>query len=239
LLTAGGIAFIVAPASAQTAGQIARRVAAREAATAAEREHYTWRQSVLVEELNTRGAVQGHYREVRDVILLPDGKRSEKFLSKPEELLSRLRMTEEDYRDVREVQPFLFTSDLLWLYQVTLKGEETVEGVECHLLDVRPRQTFPGQRLFEGLIWAAKADASIVKSEGRAVPQILNAKTENLFPRFVTIRARVDGRLWFPVLTFGDDVLEFRSGPIRERLTIRYENYRRFSAESSVRFDAK
>jgi hypothetical protein len=240
-LVAAGIAFIVASGFApavrgQTVRQIARRVAEREVETAAERGHYTYRQSVLVEELDTHGAKKGEYSEVRDVIFLANGERSEKFLRKPEERLFRLRMTEEDFRDVREVQPFLFTSDMLWVYDVKLKGEETVEGVECYLLDVRPRQTFAGQRLFEGLVWAAKSDFFVIKSEGRAVPQILNTKSENLFPRFTTIRAKVDGKFWFPVRTFGDDVLPFRGGAIRERLTIRYENYQRFRADSSVKF---
>ena len=107
---------------------------------------------------------------MRDVIFLANGERSEQFLRKPEDRLVQLKMTEEDFRDVREVQPFLFTRDQLWVYEVSFKGEEMVEGVECNLLQVRPRQTFPGQRLFEGLIWAAKSDASIIKSHGRAVP---------------------------------------------------------------------
>lgn len=214
-------------------------MAERETATAAERDHYTYRQSVRVEELDLHGAKKGEYSEVRDVIFLANGERSERFLRKPEERLFRLRMTDEDFRDVREVQPFLFTSDQLWAYEVKLKGEETAEGEECYLLDVRPRQTFAGQRLFEGLVWASRKDASIVKSQGQAVPQVLNTKTENLFPKFTTIRAKVDGKFWFPVLTFGDDVLPFRNGPIRERLTIRYENYQRFGAESSVKFDTR
>ncbi len=214
-------------------------MAARETETAAERDHYTYRQSVRVEELDLRGAKKGEYSEVRDVTFLANGERSENFLRKPEDRLLRLRMTEEDFRDVREVQPFLFTSDQLWAYEVKFKGEETVEGVECYLLDVRPRQTFSGQRLFEGLVWASKSDSFIIKSQGKAVPQILNTKSENLFPRFTTIRAKVDGKFWFPVHTFGDDVLPFRNGPIRERLSIRYENYQRFRAESSVKFETK
>lgn len=241
-LVPAGIAFIVASGLApsvycQPAAAIARRVAARETATAAERSHYSYRQSARVEELDLHGARKGVYAEVRDVIFLASGERSERLVHKPESRLYRLRMTGEDFRDVREVQPFLFTSDQLWAYQVKLQGEETVEGEPCYLLDVRPRQTFAGQRLFEGLIWASRRDFSVVRSQGRAVPQIINTKTENLFPRFTTIRAKVEGGFWFPVSTFGDDVLPFRNGPIRERLSIRYENYQRFRAESEVKYE--
>ena len=51
------------------------------------------------------------------------------------------------------------------------------------------------------------------------------------------MRAKVDGKFWFPVRTFGDDVLPFKGGAIRERLEILYENYKRFGAESTVKFE--
>jgi hypothetical protein len=111
-----------------------------------------------------------------------------------------------------------------------------VDDVECWVLAVRPRQTLEGQRLFDGLFWIDKRDYSIVRSEGQAVPQIRRIKSENLFPRFTTIREQVDGKYWFPVHTHADDTLDFRTGPQRIRLTIRYLNYKKFSADSTIQF---
>lgn len=190
-----------------------------------------------MEELDIHGIRKGEYTEAREVIFLAGGERSERFLGKPGQRLFRLRMTSEDFRDVREVQPFLFTSDRLWAYEVKLKGDEVAEGEPCYVLEVRPRQTFAGQRLFEGLVWASKKDFSVVRSEGQAVPQILTRQGDNLFPRFTTRRAKVEGGYWFPVATFGDDILPFRNGPIRERLSIRYEDYKRFRTDSTIKFD--
>jgi len=76
----------------------------------------------------------------------------------------------------------------------------------------------------------------VMRSEGKAVPEIITAKQENLFPRFVTTRKPVNG-FWFPAVTAADDTLYFRSGPIREKLTIRYNNYRKFGSETTVTFD--
>jgi hypothetical protein len=104
--------------------------------------------------------------------------------------------------------------------------------VDCWVLQVRPRQILQGQRLFDGLVWVDKKNYDIVRMEGQAVPQILTTKTENLFPRFTTIRKPVDGKNWFPTYTYADDTLPFRSGPQRIRLRIAYSNYRRFGAES-------
>ena len=80
----------------------------------------------------------------------------------------------------------------------------------------------------------AKSDCSIVRSEGQAVAQIRRVKSENLFPRFTTLRKPVDGKHWFLLHTYADESLWFRTGPQRIRLTIRYANYKRFSAESTI-----
>jgi len=201
------------------------------------RSRYLYRQTVHIEELSERGARVGEYREVREVIFLPNGERTERTAGKPVHTLVRLRLTEEDFQDIRDVQPFLFTPDRRWMYETKARGEEQMDGVDCWVLAVRPRQTFAGQRLFQGLLWVDKADYSVVRSEGVAVPQILSTRQENLFPRFTTVRVKVDGKFRFPAYTFSDDTLPFRTGPLRQRMTIRYEGYRRFSAESTVTFE--
>jgi hypothetical protein len=65
------------------------------------------------------------------------------------------------------------------------------------------------------------------------VPQIRTTRTENLFPRFTTLRKAIDGKHWFPIYTYADDTLHFKTGPQRERLRISYSNYKRFGAEST------
>jgi len=69
------------------------------------------------------------------------------------------------------------------------------------------------------------------------VPQIRSMSQENLFPHFTTIRKPLDGKHWFAIFTYADDTLQFRSGPLREKLIIAYSNYKRFSATST--FTAK
>jgi hypothetical protein len=43
----------------------------------------------------------------------------------------------------------------------------------------------------------------------------------------------------FPVSTSADDTLYFRTGPQRIRMTIRFENYKKFGAETTVTFGEK
>ena len=215
---------------------LARQVAQRELETERERQNYTYRQTVVIEELDAHGMHAGEYREVRDIVFSPQMERTEQLIGSPFRSLKRLVLTEEDFRDLREVQPALFTPDQLWIYETRFRGEEKAGDFDCWVLQLRPRQILAGQRLFDGLFWVNKKDCSIVKSEGQAVPEIRRTKSENLFPRFTTLRSPVDGKHWFPLHTYGDDSLEFRTGPQRIRLTILYANYRRFSAESTIRF---
>jgi hypothetical protein len=220
---------------------LAKRVAHRESETAEERRQYAYTQAVRLQELDGRGIQTGEYREVREVIFSPTGDRTERFAGQPVSKLQNLVMTDEDFADIRNIQPFIMTEDQLWIYQVQYKGEETVvfngkDGRDCWVLSIRPRQILSGQRLFDGLLWIGEDDFSVVRSEGKAVPEIITSKQENLFPHFTTMRKPVNG-FWFPAVTAADDTLYFRSAPIREKLVIRYNDYRKFGSDTTVTFE--
>lgn len=212
---------------------LARLVAHRETETEKERNEYTYRQTVTLEELDNRGAARGEYHEVRDVIFSPQHERTEQVIGKPRNTLQHLILTDEDFHDIREIQPLVLTEDLLWNYETKARGDETMDGVDCWVLQVKPRQILEGQRFFDGLLWVDKKGYNIVRMQGAAVPQIRTLKSENLFPRFTTVRKPVDGKYWFPVVTYADDILQFSSGPQRERLEIDYSDYKRFGVEST------
>ena len=212
---------------------LARLAAQRETETEKERSEYTYRQSVTIEELDDHGAIRGNYREVRDIIFSPEHDRTEQMIGSPVKALKNLILTEKDFEDIRHIQPLVLTLDQLFNYESKFKGEETMDNVDCWVLQVRPRQLLSGMRYFDGLVWVDKKEYNIVRMEGRAVPEIRSMKSENLFPRFTTVRRAIDGKHWFPTVTYADDTLQFRTGPQRERLRITYQNYRRFGAEST------
>jgi hypothetical protein len=225
------------PACAQEPpADLVRRVAHAETETQQARDHYTYRQSVTLEELSDRGARVGEYHEVRDVIFSPAEERAEQMIGQPVLALKNLKLTDEDFADIRNIQPFVLVEELLPIYETKFRGEEQIDDTDCYVLQVRPRQILSGQRLFDGLLWVKKDDFAIVRSEGQAVPQVRSMKQENLFPRFTTVRRPIDGTHWFPVYTHADDTLEFRAGPQRIRLMIRYSEYKKFGSESTVTF---
>ncbi len=208
-----------------------------ESETKAARDQYTYHQTVSFAELNAKGSQTGEYREERDIIFSPEHERTERITAKPRDTLTRLKLTAEDFADIRGIQPFVMTEDQLWNYETKFRGDEEIDGVDCWVLRVRPRQILQGQRLFDGMLWADKKDFSIVRVEGQAVPQILTRQSENLFPSFTTVRQVIDGRHRFPVATYADDTLPFTTGLLRVRMTIRYTQYQRFGADSVIRFE--
>jgi hypothetical protein len=213
-----------------------RKIAQREADNARARANYMYRQTVTVEEFDDFGKVTGQFREVREVTFSPNRIRYEQVVERPRNTLIRLKLTEEDFADIRNVQPFLLTPEEVPLYEGKYKGEETIDGIACFVESIRPRQILSKQRYFEGTMWVRQSDLAVIRSEGRAVPQIETLSEQNLFPHFTTIRREMDGKWLFPVQTYADDTLFFREKPQRIRITIRYLDYRQFQAGSTITY---
>lgn len=239
LLVCGMASGLVAQAPP---ADLIKRVAERETQTELARASYTYRQSVELAEWNAQGARGGLYTETRDVLFSATGERRETFLKKPADSLRFLKLTPEDFADLRDVQPALITNERLPFYRARVKGAEAMDGIECWAIALEPRQILEGQRFFEGLIWVSQADFSITRTEGKAVPALVRRKNgkreENLFPRFSTLRYRTPEGFWFPALTLADDDLAFQQGVVRMRLKVEYVQYRKFVAESSIRYES-
>ncbi len=230
------LAFAVTLAGQKPGRELIRKLAEQGSRFEQERQRYTYQREFRFHEVDRRGRPMGSYQEVREVLFSPKGERIEQFVGRPHERLQRIRLTEEDFRDLREVQPFVLTDDTLWRYRLTYKGMEDIEDQSCYVFRLQPRQVLEGQRVVDGLIWVSREHEQITKVAGKPLPQIYSTKQENLFPQFATIYQRVDEDLWFPVKTVASDVLPFRNGPQRVEYTIVYKNYQRFQTDSAVTF---
>ena len=235
LIIVAAIGTCGSPANAQMPEGLVRNVAEAGSRLVAERDHYTYTQTFKFHEIR-KGASVGRYEEIRDITFTGTGERVERHRKKPVLSLRRIRMTPEDFRDLRDVNPFVLTMETLSFYRVRYKGTEPVDGDECHILQLRPRQILYGQRFFEGLVWIGVEHGQVGRAAGRPVPQIHRMEGSNLFPAFETRYEPVDGGHWFPTRTEGDDILPFPSGNQRVRLLIEYTGYKRFTASSTVTF---
>jgi uncharacterized protein DUF4440 len=222
-----------------TVRAIITRFAAQEETYKQAREHYTYRQVVRMQTLDDRNSPDGEYNTTFDVTVNDQGERVTKQVSQPRDTLKRIRVTPEDIDDMRNRLPFVLTTDEIPDYNIRYRGQQETNGTHTYVFDISPKAMEEGRRYFEGRIWVDSNQYQIVKSAGKAVPDIYNENGENLFPSFTTYRELVDGKYWFPSYTKSDDYLHFSTDSIHVVETVDYINYKRFGAESRIIFDGK
>src|SRR5215467_10056895 len=219
------------------ADEIIKKFSEREKDFKLARGNYTYHQTVRVQTLTGNDRVTGEYYVESDIIFDSAGKRTERITKAPPNTLQSISMTPEDMQDIREIQPFVLTSDDIGKYTLKYLGKEMVDEIDCYVFDVAPKVIEKNQRYFQGQIWVDDKDLQIVKSYGKAVPDIRGkGGQENLFPRFETYREQVDGKYWFPTYTRAVDTLQFSSGAQRIRQIIKYDNYKQFQADVKLTF---
>jgi len=214
--------------------EIIRRFAEREAQFKAERDNYTYSQTYSIQTLDDDNRPDGEYRMSSDIIFTPEGKRFEKVTFAPPNTLQRIMLSQQDLDDVRNVQPFVLTTNELSKYNVTYVGRQQVDELSTYVFDVGPKVIEKNQRYFQGRVWVDDKDLQIVMTDGKAVPDIVTKNNENVFPRFRTYRQNIEEGYWFPVYTRADDWLHFRSGDVHIRMTIRYSNYKRYGSTVKI-----
>ena len=214
--------------------QIIQHFAAREGEFKRERDNYTYTQTFVVQTIDSSGQPDGEYRMTSDIVFSTTGKRYDKVTYAPPSTLQRISLSEQDFADLQNVQPFVLTTNELPKYYITYVGRQRVDELTTYVFEVKPKKIEKNQRYFQGRIWVDDKDLEIVKTYGKAVPDILKRDEENLFPHFETYRENIEGHYWFPTYTHADDVLHSRTGDIRIRMTVRYKDYKRFRVTSRI-----
>jgi hypothetical protein len=249
-------AFVGSPAAAQegslentppkgvTSEEIIQRFAAKEKEFKEARDQYTYRQDITVKTLDG-STTTGEYHEVFDVLFDDKARRIENVVFAPQSSLEQggLSLDEGDVQDFRNRLPFVLTSDEIPEYNILYVGEQSEDELHCYVFDIAPKQIVGKKRYFQGRIWVDDHDFQIVKTYGQAVPETRDTKkrgkTEHLYPKFTTWRQQIDGLYWFPVYTRADDELHFKLQDVHIREIVKYEDYKRFGANSKILYEGK
>lgn len=216
------------------ADQVIQKFAAHESEFKKERDNYTYTQTFVFQTLDIDGAPDGEYRLTTDVSFTPEGKRYEHDTFAPVPTITRLLFTKQDLDDLRNIQPFVLTTEELPKYNCTYVGRQLIDDLHTYVFEVAPKKIEKDQRYFQGRVWVDEKDMQIVKSYGKAVPDIIKKNNENIFPHFETYRENISGPYWFPTYTHADDTLHFTSGGVHIRFTVKYANYKRFGATHKI-----
>jgi hypothetical protein len=228
------------PPQGATPDEIITRFAAKETEFAKARDQYTYRQDVKVQTLDGEH-VDGEYKEVFDVMFDDKGKRIENVVFAPQSSLSKIYMSQEDFDDIRHRLPFVLTTADLPEYNILYVGQQQEDELHCYVFDIAPKKIEGKKRYFQGRVWVDGHDFQIVKTYGKTVPDIRknHGDDENLFPKFTTWRQQIDGQYWFPVYTKADDELHFKLEDVHIKEIVKYEDYKRFGANSKILYEGK
>src|SRR5262249_50033119 len=158
-----------APVANANADEVMAKFAAKEKEFSEARANYTYRQTVKIQELDDSGNPEGKYEIVEDIIFSPDGKRTEKVVRAPVSTLEHILLTPEDIQDLRDVQPFVLTTDQIADYDIRFLGKQNADEIPCYVFAVKPKKLQTGKRYFEGQIWVDDRDLQIVKTYGKGV----------------------------------------------------------------------
>ena len=214
--------------------EIIQKFTLREEEFRKERDHFTYTQDVLFQTIDEDGQVDGEFREVRDILFNPDGKRFDRVTFAPVNSVKRLLFTQQDFDDIEKVWPFVMTSAELPKYDVKYVGREHVDELDTYVFDVEPKKLEKGQRYFRGRVWVDDKDLQIVKTAGTSTG-LLKKKEDQAFPRFENYRENIEGHYWFPSYTRADDVLHFKMGDdVHVRIAVHYSKYKRFSTTIKI-----
>ena len=216
------------------ADQVVQKFSQHESEFKTERDNYTYTQTFVMQTVDADGVPDGEYRMTSDILFTPDGKRYEKITYAPAPTLTRITMSQQDLNDLKNIQPFVLTTEDLPKYNVTYVGRQIVDELHAYVFDVAPKKMEKNERYFQGRVWVDEKDLQIVKSYGKAVPDIMKKNNENVFPHFETFRENITGPYRFPTYTHADDVLHFSTGGVRIRMTVKYANYKRFGSSHKI-----
>jgi hypothetical protein len=215
---------------------IIQEFAAKEKLFREARDNYTYHQINRVEELDPDGNVAGTYQQDWDVVYDDTGKRVEQVTYAPPDTLKGLIVTAEDLSSMRNIQPFVLSTEELPEYEIKYLGHVKVDEITAYVFSIRPKELVKGRQYFQGTVWVDDRDLQIVKTQGKPVPEVKTKRGQfNLFPRFTTYREQIDGKFWFPTFTMADDTLYFPGQPIHMREVIKYTDYKQFKSTSTIR----
>ena len=220
-----------------TPDAVIQKFAVREKEFKEAREAYTYRQSYTVQTLDG-GTVDGEFQQVIDILFDDKGHRVENVVFAPQNTLTPISMSREDFDDLEKRLPFVLTSDEIADYNITYVGQQREDELNTYVFDIAPRAMEKNRRYFEGRIWMDDRDFQIVKTFGKNVPDYRKGQ-ENLFPKFTTYREQIDGRYWFPTYTRADDTLHFKNNDVDIRMVVRYENYKRFGTKTRITYQGQ
>lgn len=210
--------------------EIIQRFAAREDDMVRAIKGYSFQKDIRVQELGPDHKPLGQYEVILQSHISPEGKISEKMLTRPPSTLHYLALERGDNDLVAAAPMFPLTTAMLPKYDITYGGTEQVDELNTYYFMVKPKAVERARAYFSGVVWVDTQELAIVKTIGKWVTELGDVKAADLpFTLFETYRQEVSKNLWFPLYARSDETLEQGGAHIPIRIIIKWDKYARAS----------
>jgi hypothetical protein len=206
--------------------EIIRRFAAKEDEMARAIRGYTFQKDVRIQEIGQSNRAAGQLDVVTELRVTPDGRLTEKPVSRQPSTLHYLDLQRGDSDLVAPAPMFPLTTAMLPKYEITYGGKQPLDELSTYYFNVKPRTLERARAYFSGVIWVDSTDLVIVKTMGKWVTETGDVTAADLpFTVFETYRQQV-GNLWFPAYARSDDSIPSGDGDISIRVIVKWTDFK-------------
>ena len=214
---------------------IIAKFAAKEAAFAQGADNYTYRQTASVMTLDDGGDVTGKWEEVTDIVFSPEGARIEKVAYAPPNTLTAIQLDPGDIQDLRDVQPFVLTTERTAEILHPLSGPRAIGRNLLLRLRRQAEKDGIGQALFRGRSLGGRsrlADRQELRPRRRHnQAAIINIRSSK------PIASRSTANIGSPPTPSPTPRCTSRKTISASKMTVKYEDYKQFKSDIKIKYD--
>src|SRR5262252_2959261 len=174
----GDDALDMTPPKSMSAQELIQKFTAQETKVRQAKSRYTFTQDVMVQTLDDQ-KVGGQFHQITNVSFDEKGKRVENVTFSEVSTLRDIRMSDEDFDDIRTFMPWILAADQLPDYKLTYAGKQHVDDLDTYVFHVEPLKLEKNQRYFQGRVWVDDRDLQVVKLCGKSVQEQVRKKKKN------------------------------------------------------------
>jgi hypothetical protein len=206
--------------------EIIRRFAAKEDEMVRAIRGYTFQKEVRVQEIGPDNKPTGQLEIVTQLRITPDGKLSERPVSRQPSTLHTLDLQRGD-SDLLAPTPFFpLTTAMLPKYQITYGGKQPLDELSAYFFTIKPRALERAHAYFSGVVWVDEQDLVIVKTMGKWVTEIGDVTASDLpFTVFESYRQQVGKNFWFPSYSRSDETFQAGDAHVPIRVIVKWSDF--------------
>jgi hypothetical protein len=206
--------------------EIIRRFAAKEDEMVRAIRGYTFQKEVRVQEIGPDNKPTGQLEIVTQLRITPDGKLSERPVSRQPSTLHTLDLQRGD-SDLLAPTPFFpLTTAMLPKYQISYGGKQPLDELSAYFFTIKPRALERAHAYFSGVVWVDEQDLVIVKTMGKWVTEIGDVTASDLpFTVFESYRQQVGKNFWFPSYSRSDETFQAGDAHVPIRVIVKWSDF--------------